>query len=202
VSLVISDPGSTTSGRSRSDAAIASPIPRRYSGAMRTTDCHVVIIPPEGQREPHQLQYLLDCITIRERVFVMEQRVPIAIEQDGKDNESGHVLLWTNGEPVGTLRFRKTDDGMKLERIAVMKEYRGHHLGKLLIREGIRAARMQDHDSVIYIHAQQHAASFYGALGFTETGEHTVEADIPHTTMTITGEMEGRLLDADPCALP
>lgn len=165
---------------------------------MQTTDCHVVIIPQGTQRQPYELQSLLDCITIREKVFIEEQQVPIGIEQDGKDNESGHILLWTEEIPVGTLRYRQTEEGIKLERIAVLKEYRGRHLGKLLIREGIRAVRMNELEAPIYIHAQQQAAQFYASLGFTESGEHTVEAGIPHTTMLISYEQECHLLDTDP----
>lgn len=165
---------------------------------MQTTDCHVVIIPQGPQRQPYELQSLLDCIAIREQVFITEQHVPIGIEQDGKDSECGHILLWTEGVPVGTLRFRTTDSGIKLERIAVLKEYRGRHLGKLLIREGIRAVRMNNLEGQIYIHAQEQASSFYASIGFEEIGEHTVEADIPHTTMYIPYEQESRLLDSDP----
>ena len=169
---------------------------------MQTPDCHIVIIPTGTQRQPVELQSLLDCITIRERVFVEEQQVPLAIEQDGRDNESGHILLWTEGLPVGTLRFRSTEEGIKLERIAILKEFRGRHLGKLLIREGIRAVRMNSLEGPIYIHAQQQAAAFYASLGFIENGEHTVEANIDHTTMFISVEQECQLLETDPCSLP
>ena len=165
---------------------------------MHTTDCHVVIIPQGPQRQPYDLQSLLDCIVIREQVFISEQHVPIEIEQDGKDSECGHILLWTEGIPVGTLRFRETEEGIKLERIAILKEYRGRHLGKLLIREGIRAVRMNYLEGKIYIHAQQHASSFYASVGFEESGEQTVEANIPHTTMHISYDQECRLLDTDP----
>lgn len=169
---------------------------------MQDADCHIMIVPIGLQRQPFELQSLLDCITIREQVFVEEQQVPFGIEQDGRDNESGHILLWTEGVPVGTLRFRPTDEGIKLERIAILKEFRGRHLGKLLIREGLRAVRMNNLQGSVYIHAQEHAAPFYASLGFEETGEHTVEADIPHTTMRITEEKEGRLLDTDPHLVP
>jgi predicted GNAT family N-acyltransferase len=172
-----------------------------YSDGMNSADCHVVIIPLSDQRKPYELQSLLDCIAIRERVFIEEQQVPQDIEQDGKDSESGHVLLWSEGIPAGTLRFRVTDEGIKMERIAVLPELRGRHLGKLLIREGLRAVRMNGLDQQIYIHAQQQASSFYASLGFEETGEHTVEAGILHTTMCITSEKEHALLETDPHSL-
>lgn len=160
-------------------------------------DCHIMVVPLGDQRKPHELHSLLDCIAIRESVFIDEQQVPIEIEQDGKDGESGHVLLWCEGVPVGTLRFRITEDGVKLERIAILKRYRGRHLGKLLIREGVRAIRMNDLDQTIYIHAQKHASPFYRSLGFAETGEESVEAGIPHCTMLLSPEQESLLFETD-----
>ncbi|MEA5031061.1 MAG: GNAT family N-acetyltransferase [Sphaerochaeta sp.] len=168
---------------------------------MKQKECHITVIPIEDQRQPFAMQSLLDCIAIREQVFIEEQKVPIGIEQDGKDNESGHVLLWIQGAPVGTLRFRQTEEGVKLERIAVLKPYRGRHLGKLLIREGLRAVRMSGATAQIYLHAQQHAAPFYHSMGFIETGEHTIEAGIPHVTMRIPLEAEDRFIDSDPHSL-
>lgn len=167
---------------------------------MSTTECHITVIPYGELRKPHEMQSLLDCLAIRERVFIEEQKVPMAVEQDGRDNESGHVLLWVQGTPVGTLRFRKTEAGVKLERIAVLREYRGHHFGKLLVREGVRAARMKGSTEPVYLHAQQQTTPFYASMGFVETGERTVEAEIPHVTMTLPSETEERLLteDVDP----
>jgi predicted GNAT family N-acyltransferase len=165
---------------------------------MDSSDCHVIVIPLGIQRKPYDLQSLIDCIAIRESVFIEEQGVPRDIEQDGKDNESGHILLWSKGNPVGTLRYRKTDEGVKLERIAILPAYRGKHLGKILIREGIRSVRMNQLEEPIYIHAQEHATSFYATLGFIEKDEHTIEAGIRHVTMYISRESELALFDTDP----
>lgn len=169
---------------------------------MNSVDCHIMVVPPSEQRRSHELQSLLDCISIRERVFIDEQQVPIEIEQDGKEGESGHVLLWCEDTPVGTLRFRSTESGVKMERIAVLKAFRGRHLGRLLIREGVRAIRMNNCDQTIYIHAQKHAAPFYRSLGFRETGEETIEANIPHCTMLIDLEHEERLLETEVQVVP
>lgn len=169
-----------------------------YSETMNGESCHITVIPPEDQRKPHQLQSLLDCISIREQVFIEEQQVPRMIEQDGKDNESGHVLMWFQGMPIGTLRFRRTDEGVKLERIALLQRFRGRHLGKLLIREGVRAVRMSGFSETVYLHAQQQASSLYASLGFRETGERTIEADIPHVTMRLEPTYEIPMLEQDP----
>ena len=167
---------------------------------MHTCPYHIMILPLGVPRKPYEMQSLIDCMTIRERVFIQEQQVPQEIDQDGKDGESAHVLLWHEDKPIGTLRYRITEEGVKMERIAILKEYRGRHLGRLLIREGLRAIRMNELHQNIYIHAQEHAGPFYTALGFRETGERTVEAGIAHITMRISAEQEQTLLDCDPFA--
>ncbi len=116
---------------------------------------------------------------IRREVFVVEQGVDEALEQDGKDPECAHLVGFIGDVSIAAMRMRRTEEGLKFERIAVLKEYRGKGYGKLLIEHALELFCGE----LIYIHAQEHAAGFYAALGFTETGEKTVEAGIPHVTM-------------------
>ena len=77
------------------------------------------------------------------------------------------------------MRIRRTDEGTKLERIAVLDAHRGKQFGKLLVESAL--ALVSDR---IYIHAQTRIASFYERLGFTvEDPTVYFEADIPHITM-------------------
>ncbi len=128
---------------------------------------------------------LLDCLYIREQVFCDEQHVPLSIEQDGKDSECIHILLWVQDLPVGTMRIRTTDSGVKLERIAVLTDYRGLQYGKLMVREGIKTARSTGKIGIIYLHAQKKATGFYENMGFVSTGEDLMEAGIAHVTMLL-----------------
>ncbi len=130
-----------------------------------------------------------ECIKIREEVFIQEQAVPPEIEQDGLDSISRHFLLRMEGKPVATMRTRGTDDGIKFERIAVLKEFRGFGYGKMLINETIKNTCKEFPKEKIYLHAQQHATSFYESLGFIQTGEKTIEAGISHITMFLTSKI-------------
>ena len=60
---------------------------------------------------------------IRRIVFVIEQECPPEEEYDEHETISSHFLAISNGLPVGTCRYRKTDYGYKLEQFAVLKEH-------------------------------------------------------------------------------
>lgn len=124
-------------------------------------------------------KYIRLCQQVRRTVFIEGQGVSESIDFDGKDTSSSHLLLLLEGKAAGTLRIRKTEEGIKLERIAVLEACRGMKLGQLMVRcaLGLVCGR-------IYIHAQIRSAGFYEKLGFiTEDPTIYYEADIPHKTM-------------------
>jgi len=165
---------------------------------MNIDDCHITVIPTGSAHELGMRPFLLDCLSIREQVFCEEQQVAFDVEQDGKDHESGHILLWMKNVPVGTLRFRRTDEGLRLERVAVLKPYRGLSYGKLLIRAGVRAARQENPEGPIYLHAQTFALGFYEKMGFIPVGDEFNEGGLPHRSMLLPGEEERSIL-AEAC---
>jgi predicted GNAT family N-acyltransferase len=70
---------------------------------------------------------------IREEVFVKEQNVPFAEEYDEYEQTSVHFLAFYEGKPCGTARWRFTENGIKLERFAVLKEFRNKKVGKAIL---------------------------------------------------------------------
>ena len=112
---------------------------------------------------------------IRKKVFIMEQNVPEDVEIDQYEDTSKHIIALIDDRFIGTARWRKTENGIKLERFAVLKEKRGLGIGKELVRfilEQIKA------EPVIYLHAQDHVISFYKKLGFYSVGDHFYEGGI------------------------
>ena len=73
-----------------------------------------------------------EILNIRKLVFVEEQNVPIDIEIEYED-ESHHVICYHNDLPVATGRWRETSFGVKLERFAVLHEFRGMGIGKQIV---------------------------------------------------------------------
>ena len=118
-------------------------------------------------------------LTIRRTVFIEEQNVPESLEIENED-ESFHVLALSGDIPTGTGRWRKTSEGYKLERFAVLKEFRTKGIGRDIVKFVLNQIPSQD---MIYLHAQESVIKFYKDLGFTIIGSTFIEADIVHAKM-------------------
>ena len=120
------------------------------------------------------------CLSIRRKVFVEEQNIPENIEMDDELVQSICVCAILNKQYVGTARYRETSSGIKLERFAVLKEYRGLGVGKALVKFILDNL---DQDQDIYLHAQEAVVDFYLLLGFKKVNDRFYEAEIPHWKM-------------------
>ncbi|MFM9056668.1 MAG: GNAT family N-acetyltransferase [Bacteroidota bacterium] len=120
---------------------------------------------------------------IRQQVFVVEQQVDHAEEYDEFEQTSRHVLLTYNGISIGTARWRHTEKGVKLERFAVLKEYRGHGAGSVILNEILKEATVPH--KTVYLHAQLPAMNLYRRAGFKEQGELFYEAGLAHYKMVL-----------------
>lgn len=117
---------------------------------------------------------------IRTKVFIEEQKVDPEIEYEYED-EGNYYLLFYDEMPIATARWRRTDKGIKLERFALLKEYRNKGLGTKLLKEVLTDVRKFNRP--IYLHSQVIAKNYYKRAGFVEEGEHFFEADIEHVLM-------------------
>lgn len=124
-----------------------------------------------------QMQKVWD---IRRVVFVIEQECPEELEWEFEE-ESTHYLASLNGKPVGTARWRKTENGFKLERFAVLKEARNSGVGSSLVKHLLN--ELSDQTEKKYLHAQLTAAPLYAKHGFKPEGENFWEAGIEHVKM-------------------
>ncbi|WP_207653584.1 GNAT family N-acetyltransferase [Clostridium peptidivorans] len=128
---------------------------------------------------------LKDAYEIRKKVFIEEQSVPKEIERDKLDIRSAHVLIYNDELPVATGRIVfKEHSNCSLGRIAVLKEYRGKNIGKMLVENLVEKSFELGADE-IHIHAQKHAERFYEMLNFTPYGELFYEGGIPHVSMIL-----------------
>ncbi|MCF6238707.1 MAG: GNAT family N-acetyltransferase [Candidatus Marinimicrobia bacterium] len=118
--------------------------------------------------------------SIRETVFVIEQKVPPEIEYDEFEVCSTHILARLAGAAVGTARWRETEEGYKLERFAVLETFRGQGVGAAMVAFILNKI---DPQAYIYLNSQVSAISFYSRLGFKAQGEIFYEAAIPHRKM-------------------
>jgi predicted GNAT family N-acyltransferase len=120
------------------------------------------------------------AFAIRKAVFVEELGVDASLEYDHED-EARHYLLFLGSKPVATARWRETEKGIKLERFAVLPQFRNRGIGEIILKEVL-----QDVSSMgkkIYLHAQIKAVPFYERNGFYKIGEKFSEAGIEHFRM-------------------
>lgn len=123
---------------------------------------------------------LEDAFVIRRKVFVEEQKCPAELEYQN-DDVSTHFLATCNGQPCGAARWRKTENGIKLERFAVLPEFRGRGVGAHLVEAVLED--MPAGSKKIYLNAQLSAIDFYTQFGFIPVGEEFAEAGIMHRQM-------------------
>ena len=124
---------------------------------------------------------LNEAFKIRTVVFVDEQKVDHEIEYDGYDPDAVHYILFYNEIPVGTARRRFTDEGIKLERLAVLKSYRGLGLGGALMQ--FMLDDVLPTEKKIYLNSQADVVDIYKKFDFKRVGEMFVEANIEHYKM-------------------
>jgi predicted GNAT family N-acyltransferase len=123
---------------------------------------------------------LSQVLALRKAVFVEEQGVPAELEYTG-DETAHHFLATVEGRPCGTARWRKTAGGIKLERFAVLPEYRRMGVGAALLRAVL--ADLPDDRVPVYLNAQLTAVPFYERYGFKCVGEIFAEAGLQHQKM-------------------
>jgi len=119
---------------------------------------------------------------IRREVFVDEQNCPPELEWEYEE-ESNHFLATVDGIPAGASRWRKTDKGYKLERFAVLNNFRGKGVGQALVQAVL--ANLPAEASYVYLHAQLQAVTLYEKFNFEKTGPEFEEAGIRHYKMIL-----------------
>jgi predicted GNAT family N-acyltransferase len=67
--------------------------------------------------------FINKAFEIRRVVFVIEQDCPPELEYENEEI-CQHYLAYYNNVPAATARWRETEKGIKLERFAVLKEFR------------------------------------------------------------------------------
>ncbi|MFH6998634.1 GNAT family N-acetyltransferase [Flavobacterium sp. FlaQc-57] len=119
------------------------------------------------------------AFAIRRQVFVVEQNV--SQERESMDDtEAVHYLATVNGLPAGAARYRKMENGAKIERIAVLNTYRGKRIGEAILLKILEDLK---DEKKIYLYAQVNASSFYIKNGFKQTDNFFLDAGIEHVEM-------------------
>ncbi|MGO3728709.1 MAG: GNAT family N-acetyltransferase [Enterococcus viikkiensis] len=129
-------------------------------------------------------QELLTILQARTAVFVVEQNCPYQ-EVDEIDREAIHVCLMEQDKLQAYARIYETSNGIHFGRVMVVKEFRGHQLGRKLVAETLEAIEERFPQRSVIISAQAHLIDFYQSFGFTACSEIYLEDDIPHMDMRL-----------------
>ena len=125
---------------------------------------------------------------LRIEVFVKEQKVPMELEFDEKDNSENtvHVGFFDNNKLIGVARLIDLDkDVIHIGRVVIDKEYRGQGIGRKLIIgcENI-AQQILKRKIIIELSAQIQAEDFYKSLGYNRVNDIIyLDAGIEHVDM-------------------
>ena len=128
---------------------------------------------------------MMHVLDIRNKVFVIGQNCPYDIEVvPSEEKEAKHFLIYKKDTPVGTIRYRQTGDReFKLERFAVLEEYRNKGYGKEAFLYLVNKLEEDYNPCTIWFNAQYQLLDYYKKLGFTEVGDTFIEANIKHIKM-------------------
>jgi len=122
------------------------------------------------------------AFAIRRKVFVEEEGVDPKLEYDHEE-ESHYYLLFLATKALATARWRETDKGIKLERFAVLAEFRNRGLGGVILKEVLSDVKKLG--KLVYLHSQLRAIPFYERHGFIKKGEIFYEAGMGHYLMQL-----------------
>ena len=121
-------------------------------------------------------------LTIREIIFIKEQKVSKEIEVDGLDKISKHIIVFYKAKPIGCARIRFVGKKAKLERIALLKGYRSKGIGKILMYYLINYCKNKNFKN-IFMNSQYYLKDYYSKFGFKSRGKPFTEAGIKHIEM-------------------
>ena len=121
---------------------------------------------------------------IRKKVFCEEQKISEKIEFDNLDHLCEHFLIHKDKGYIATARVRpKNKKVFKIERVAVLPEFRRLKVGSLLINEIVEFYLNNKNNISIILHSQVAVEEFYKSLNFISYGDQFYEDGIPHIAM-------------------
>jgi ElaA protein len=122
---------------------------------------------------------LYELMVLRNRVFVVGQKITAEAEVDGLDPQCHHVLMYVDGELVGTARLFWNEEPVKVGRICVDTAQQRGGLGTAMMEQ------VQEFlgDRPAVMNAQQYLEAWYESLGWERRGDVFDEAEIPHVKM-------------------
>ena len=126
----------------------------------------------------------IKMLDIRHKVFVDGQNIKYEDEfVENEEKEAKSFLITLNENAIGTIRYRIVNDEYKIERFAILNEYRGKGYGKEAFNFFAELIAARNNPCTITFNAQEYLIDFYEGLGSETEGEIFEEAGIKHIRM-------------------
>ena len=123
-----------------------------------------------------------EILKARSQVFLLEQNI-IYLDEDDMDYGSLHCFFEENGRVTAYLRAFPDNGKIRIGRVLTIARGQGH--GKMLMAQGVEAARKRFGCRAVIMNAQKHAEGFYKKLGFTVTSKDFLEEGVVHVEMEL-----------------
>ena len=121
---------------------------------------------------------------VRKNVFADELGISESKLFDEYDETCDHFILFDGKNAVGSVRFMLYEKTIKLERMAILQEYRKNSYGKnsiLQLREFYNSLGYTQ----IFLDSIYSVRGFYKKCGFLEQGEIFQRVGIKHVRMSL-----------------
>ena len=120
-------------------------------------------------------------------MFVVEQQCNY-LDADEFDQFSYHLMGFKKNKLVAYMRIVNEGhiyENISFGRILVIKEYRKHGIGQLLMEQALK--HFVKCNKVIVLSAQSYLINFYEKYNFEKVGNEYLEDNIPHIKMIRNG---------------
>lgn len=131
---------------------------------------------------------LYEALRLRSEVFIVEQNCPY-LDEDNKDQESWHLMGWSNDNLVAYVRILPAGLSFKevsIGRVVNSPSVRNKGIGRLLMNKAIEKTWELFGKQNIRIGAQLYLRKFYESLGFKGVSDIYLEDNIEHIEMVLT----------------
>lgn len=149
-----------------------------------------VPVPTIEVRPVRTFEDMAMIFAVRSSTYISEQFCLYSEEFDGNDFCATHLIGFIDGDPAGCIRLRYFGDFVKVERLAVRREYRRSRLAFRLVREALALARQKGF-SRFYGHSRIDLVPFWRMFGFSVIPDRAVFkfADVDYREIEINGEV-------------
>ena len=122
---------------------------------------------------------------IRKSVFNTELGISESELFDKNDETCDHFLIFNGEKIVGSVRIRSIENTIKLERMAILKEFRTKNYGKNCLLQ-IKEYYSTKNFSRMILDSIYSVSGFYKKCGFIEEGDIFQRVGIDHIRMSLT----------------